>query len=253
MDAITLLKKDHRTVEQLFRRYEQAGDRAYAEKRKIVDRIIEELAQHAAIEEQVFYPAARREADADDMALEAIEEHHIVKWELSELERMDPADERFDAKVRVLIENVRHHVSEEESEFFPKVREEIGRNELGEIGDAMQAARRGAPSHPHPRAPQTAPLNLVAGPVLGMVDLVMDTAKGAVAGVVRAGGDLVGRVRGEPAPQPATNGSSRVRRTADQVREIAKTKQEDLNANDIEAAAKIIAGTARSMGITVEG
>src|SRR6188474_3412853 len=115
MDAITLLRADHKTVEQLFKRFETAGDRAYTEKRQIVDRIIEELSIHAAIEEQVFYPVARETVPTtEDIALESLEEHHIVKWVLSELVDLDPREERFDAKVTVLMENVRHHVDEEE-------------------------------------------------------------------------------------------------------------------------------------------
>src|SRR5689334_19972179 len=105
MNAITLLKADHKTVAELFRRFERAGDDAHKTKRDIVDRIIEELAVHAAIEELVFYPAVRAEVrgvEAD--TLEALEEHHIVKWTLSELDGMDPRDERFVAKVTVLIE-----------------------------------------------------------------------------------------------------------------------------------------------------
>jgi len=76
-------------------------------------------------------------ADTEDIVLESLEEHHIVKWLLSELVDMDPAHERFDAKVTVLIENVRHHVAEEESEFFPKVREQLGRNELADLGATL--------------------------------------------------------------------------------------------------------------------
>src|SRR6478609_6659049 len=149
MDAITLLKNDHRSVEKLFKRFEHAGDNAYAEKRKLVDRIIEELSQHAAIEEQVFYPVARETVPGtEDIALESLEEHHIVKWVLSELDGMDADAERFDAKVTVLIENVRHHVEEEESDFFPKVRNELGRKALGDLGDAMEKAKASAPTHP---------------------------------------------------------------------------------------------------------
>src|SRR6187402_742771 len=100
MDAITLLKDDHKSVERLFKRYEKAGDRAFVEKREIVDRIIEELSRHAAIEEQLFYPVARATVpETEDITLESLEEHHIVKWVLSELETLDPSDERFDAKV----------------------------------------------------------------------------------------------------------------------------------------------------------
>src|SRR5688572_33364724 len=138
MDAITLLRNDHKTVEQLFKRFEKAGDRAYAEKREIVDRIIEELSVHAAVEEQLFYPVTRATVpETEDIALESLEEHHIVKWVLSELDEMDPQDERFEPKVKVLMENVRHHVEEEEDEYFPQVRDELGRNALNDLGDAM--------------------------------------------------------------------------------------------------------------------
>ena len=102
--------------------------------------------------------------DTEDVALESLEEHHVVKWVLSELDGMDPADERFDAKVTVLIENVRHHVEEEESEFFPKVRDELGRNALAELGEALADAKKGRRRHPHPRLPDTAAGNVVAGP-----------------------------------------------------------------------------------------
>ena len=80
-----------------------------------------------------------------------------MKWVLSELDAMGPEDERFDAKVTVLIENVRHHVEEEEEEYFPKVRDELGRNALGDLGDAMAAAKKVAPTHPHPRVARHAP------------------------------------------------------------------------------------------------
>src|SRR3954469_18635442 len=146
MDAISMLKDDHKSVERLFKRFESAGDRAHTQKRDIVDRIIEELAAHAAIEEQVFYPVARATVPkTEDIALESLEEHHIVKWVLSELETMSPEDERFDAKVTVLMENVRHHVEEEEEDYFPKVRDELSRKSLNDLGDALLTAKKVAP------------------------------------------------------------------------------------------------------------
>ena len=138
-----MLRNDHKVVERLFKRFEKAGDRAHVEKRQIVDRIVEELSVHAAIEEQVFYPVARATVPGtEEMALESLEEHHVVKWVLSELADMDPTDERFDAKTTVLIENVRHHVEEEEGEFFPTVRSELGRKALTELGEALVAAKK---------------------------------------------------------------------------------------------------------------
>jgi hypothetical protein len=89
---------------------------------------------------------------------------------LSEIDGMSPEAERFDAKVTVLIENVRHHVQEEETELFPEVRKALGRKKLAEIGDAMEKAKRVAPKRPHPRAPDTPPGNIVASAGAAAVD-----------------------------------------------------------------------------------
>ena len=169
--AIALLKSDHRTVEKLFKSFEKAGDTAYRSKRKIVDDIIRELSMHAAIEEQFLYPRARRELPrAEDDVLEAIEEHHVAKWILSELQSMDPKSERFDAKVTVLIENVRHHVREEEDTLFPELRSGLSRTELLELGTQLSEGKRIAPTRPHPRSPDEPPANLIVGAVAGVVD-----------------------------------------------------------------------------------
>ena len=222
MDAITTLKDDHKAVEALFKRFEKAGDRAYSEKRAIVDRIVEELSKHAAIEEQLFYPVVRATVPkTEDIALESLEEHHIVKWVLSELDEMSPEDERFDAKVTVLIENVRHHVKEEETEFFPMVRDELGRRALGDLGDAMAKARKDAPTHPHPRSPDTPPGNLLVGPAAGIADRIGDTVSGAAQGSVNALNDLIALILGRKRPSVSARGSSAARRTADKVRSAA--------------------------------
>jgi hemerythrin superfamily protein len=148
-DAIVLLKDDHKTVEKLFKQFEKAGENALAEKRKLVDSMIEELTTHTYIEEEIFYPAARAAApETKDHVLESVEEHHVVVWMLSELAKLDPSDETFDAKVTVLTENVRHHVEEEEQEWFPEVRKAMGRKQLQELGERMLAAKSKAPSDP---------------------------------------------------------------------------------------------------------
>ncbi len=152
MDAIVLLKNDHKSVEKLFKQFEKAGDDAYAEKRRIVDEVIAELSVHAHIEEQIFYPDARAEVpETEDHVLESLEEHHIVVWTLSELQKLDPHDEHFDPKVRVLMENVRHHVEEEEQEWFPEVRKALGRKRLQEIGGRLEQLKTTAPRTPDPQ------------------------------------------------------------------------------------------------------
>ncbi|BFV60692.1 hemerythrin domain-containing protein [Kitasatospora sp. CMC57] len=149
MDAIVLLKEDHQTVEKLFKEFEKAGENAHKHKREIADQVIEELTVHTWIEEKIFYPAAREAApDTGDHVLESVEEHHVVLWMLSELTGMDPADERFDAKMTVLMENVRHHVEEEEKDWFPEVRKAMGRNRLVDLGEELAAAKPTAPRDP---------------------------------------------------------------------------------------------------------
>ena len=166
MDAITLLKDDHKTVEKLFKQFEKLGhDGDPAKKRELVDQMIQELAVHAHIEEQYFYPAVREGVpDEEDLVLEGLEEHHIVKWTLSELEGMGPEEERFDAKVTVLMEGVRHHVEEEEGEMFPVVRKAMGRKRLQELGEKLLEAKSSAPTKPQPRAPDTPTRKAKAAP-----------------------------------------------------------------------------------------
>jgi hemerythrin superfamily protein len=182
MDAITLLKDDHDRVEKLFVRFEKASPRAGTVKADIVARIIRELSVHAVIEEQVFYPAVRHEApEASDYVLDSLEEHHIVKWLLSELDGMTPDDERFDSKVRVLIENVRYHVGEEETQLFPEVRTVLGGARLDELGGRLVAAKRRAPTHPHPRLPDSHLSNVIGGTLAGAVDRARDAGKKVMA------------------------------------------------------------------------
>ncbi len=148
-DAIVMLKDDHKVVEKLFKQFERAGDTAYAKKRQIVDQVVKELTTHAYIEESLFYPTARKAApETGEHVLESVEEHHVVAWMLSELMNTDPRDERFDAKMMVLMENVRHHVEEEEQEWFPEVRKAMSRADLKELGAKMEAAKSKAPSDP---------------------------------------------------------------------------------------------------------
>jgi hemerythrin-like domain-containing protein len=193
-DGIALLKEDHRALKKLFKDFFAAGDRANATRRRIADKIIIELSLHSGIEETILYPRARAalpEADRD--LLEALEEHHVVKMTCAELEKMQPTDERFAAKMRVMMENVKHHIGEEESELFPMLRRAFSRSDLIAMGEDMRAARRVVPARPHPNAPDEPPGNvaaaMVAVPVEAAVRSVEDVVlKGrkAVAGVVEA-------------------------------------------------------------------
>jgi hemerythrin superfamily protein len=216
MDAISLLKDDHQTVERLFKRFEKTSDRASVERRRIVDEIIKELSIHAEIEETIFYPAVRQAVPpSEEMVLESLEEHHVVKWVLSELEDMAPDAERFEAKVTVLIENVRHHVEEEESDLFPKVRRALTRTALDNMGEAMARAKTIAPTRPHPRSPDTPPGNIVTGVVAAALDRARDAGQELVEGAAGAARRVAANVAdgGSPDQPPTRRRKAAAKRT----------------------------------------
>jgi iron-sulfur cluster repair protein YtfE (RIC family) len=138
MDPIQLLKKQHREVEALFKKIAKTGS---AEQRRAqLDELASNLKLHMTIEEAIFYPAVQQlpTKKAEEMALEAYEEHAVVKLVLAELPGVDPEDERFDAKMTVLSELIEHHVEEEEDEMF-KTAKTLGTAELTALGDRMAA------------------------------------------------------------------------------------------------------------------
>ena len=137
MKATDLLKKQHKEVKALFKEMEDAeGAR---ERRRLMNEIAAALEGHTVIEEEMFYPAVRgiETQKAEEMVLEAFEEHHVVKLVLAELPNVDPEDERFEAKMTVLSELVEHHADEEEKEMF-KLAQKLGKDELEALGEQME-------------------------------------------------------------------------------------------------------------------
>ncbi len=148
-DAIVMLKDDHKKILATFKDFEQAGENAHARKGKLVDRMIELLTVHTYLENEVMYPRVRELLpEVEDDVLESYEEHHVADVLVTELAAMKPDAERFTAKTTVLIENVRHHIEEEEQEWFPQVRAGLGRKVLQQIGQEMVEARKKAPKRP---------------------------------------------------------------------------------------------------------
>jgi hemerythrin superfamily protein len=148
-DAIVLLKNDHKEIKKLFRQFESAGENATKRKGEIVREVIEALTVHTYIENEVMYPEVRKLLPGlEDDVLESYEEHHVADLLCAELHTMKPEDERFDAKTTVLIENVTHHIDEEEQDWFPKVREGLNRKQLQEIGARMIELKPKAPRSP---------------------------------------------------------------------------------------------------------
>ena len=132
-DAIALLKQDHRTVEQLFEEFAAAEE---SEQGDIAERVCQLLTVHAQIEEEILYPAAKEafaDEEDDDLVNEAEVEHATAKDLIAKIEAMTPDDEPFKATVKVLSEYIKHHVKEEESELFPKLKKtELDLKELGD-------------------------------------------------------------------------------------------------------------------------
>jgi hemerythrin superfamily protein len=144
MKATDLLKKQHRQVEKLFKQCEKTEDAG--ERRELMEQIGSALKLHTKLEEEIFYPAVREmgTSKAEEMVDEAYEEHHVVDLVLAELPKVDPEDERFQAKMTVLSELVEHHVDEEEDEMFPMAEKKLGSERMKELGQQMEQMAGGA-------------------------------------------------------------------------------------------------------------
>jgi len=132
MDAIVMLKDEHKDLEQLFKQLDK-------DDLSVIPAICSALTLHITVEEQVFYPEINKRTDveADDIA-EVLQEHHLLKVLVEEIRELTPEDIEYKAKAKVLTELARHHHEEEETELFPEVREELGRKRLQEIGGKME-------------------------------------------------------------------------------------------------------------------
>jgi hemerythrin superfamily protein len=176
MDATELLIADHREVRSLFGRFARSSREET--RRTLAERIIRALSIHASIEEAKLYPALRDEvANGKDLFTESISEHQQVKVMLAELDdTLDKAHTKpFAAKVGKLKVEVEHHVAEEETEIFPKLRGALSKKRLHELGRELQAAKASAPTRPHPHQP---PATDLTGKVIGALDRARDRVTG---------------------------------------------------------------------------
>lgn len=139
MNAIELLKKDHDKVSHLFGKVKGSDE---SEHPKLFEQIKEELEVHTHIEETVFYPKIKEEKELEDIVLEGIEEHHQAKIFLRELSNLKSDSEKFEPKLKVLIEDVEHHVQEEEGQMFPKVEKVFDATTLEELGRQLEEEKK---------------------------------------------------------------------------------------------------------------
>jgi hemerythrin-like domain-containing protein len=135
MNAFQLLKEDHQKVSGIFQQLESTTERAEKTRN-------EELTIHAKIEESIFYPSIKRAAETREIVLEGFEEHHVVKMLLKELESMPVDTEQWAAKLKVLQENVEHHVEEEEQEMFQKARQVLSEEDINRLGAKMEEMKK---------------------------------------------------------------------------------------------------------------
>ena len=141
MNAVKMLKDDHEKVKGLFRQYEGAGERAHQKKQQLAQEIFTELELHSKLEEEIFYPAAKAKGSKDlkEVVDEGLEEHHVVDTLIQELKAMDlsTSHDQYEAKIKVLIENVEHHIEEEEGELLPEAEKKLGK-EVETLGTEME-------------------------------------------------------------------------------------------------------------------
>lgn len=176
-DVVEVLEHDHREVEDLFDRIERTTDASQL--RELTDQVITELVRHSVAEEQYLYPVAReRIPDGDALVDQEIADHNEAEEALKALEDFDTSDPQFMTTFRQMSTDVRSHVKEEEEDLFPKLRQHATADELRELGEKVQRAKKLAPTRPHPSAPDTPPLNKVLGPGVGLVDRVRDKLTG---------------------------------------------------------------------------
>jgi hypothetical protein len=141
MDAMSLLKEDHRKVKKMLAELESTTERGVKTREELFTRVKRELVVHEAIEEEIFYPALKEHPKTKDIALEAYEEHHVVDTVMAEIEGVAYDDETWGAKFKVMKENLEHHIEEEEGEMFKQARQVFDQDELAQLGESMKARK----------------------------------------------------------------------------------------------------------------
>ncbi|MFI6588525.1 hemerythrin domain-containing protein [Embleya sp. NPDC050493] len=177
-NVIEELTVDHREVDALFARIEilPVGD---SRRREVADELTMELVRHSVAEEMHLYPAVRKHVeDGDSIADKELADHAAVEELLKELEGRPADDGRFDDLVARLRLAVGEHVRDEEGRLFPLLAAACTNEVLDVLGDRVRAAKKTAPTRPHPSAPDTPPADRILAPGLGLVDRARDLLSG---------------------------------------------------------------------------
>jgi hemerythrin-like domain-containing protein len=141
MDAMSLLKEDHRKVKKILAELESTTERGVKTREELFTKVKQELVIHEAIEEEIFYPALKDHPKTKEIALEGYEEHHVVDTVMAEIEGVAYDDEKWGAKFTVMKENLEHHIEEEEGEMFKQAKQVFDQDELTQLGESMKARK----------------------------------------------------------------------------------------------------------------
>src|SRR3954469_14797836 len=142
MDVIRLLKEDHRKVKKMLKDLEATSESEAGKRTDLFAEIQHELKLHELVEEEIVYPAFREKSKLKDIVLEGYEEHHVVDLIMDEISAEPVTDETWAAKVKVMQENVEHHVEEEEEKMFPQARKLFSEEDLEELGSRVAARKQ---------------------------------------------------------------------------------------------------------------
>ena len=180
-DVIEVLEHDHREVEQMFAELESlrgaSTDEAKARRKDLADQVTIELVRHSVAEEVIVYPQVEKKVSAEEVE-HARKEHAEAEETLHRLGKLDPDDPAFDDELATLIEEIRHHIEDEEGEMFAHMREAIDEDELRKLGGRVEAFKKVAPTRPHPNVPNEALPRMAVGPVAALLDRMRDAATG---------------------------------------------------------------------------
>jgi hemerythrin superfamily protein len=179
-DVIEILEKDHREVEQMFAELESlqpaTGDDVLQRRRELVDRVTRELVRHSVAEEVIVYPKVEDKVGEHDIE-HAREEHAEAEETMKRLDGLDPHHPQFEADLTRLMEEIRHHIKEEEETIFARMRATMEAEELSKLGTRVEAFKKVAPTHPHPSVPQQPVVRAAAGSVLALMDRARDVIR----------------------------------------------------------------------------
>jgi hemerythrin superfamily protein len=180
-DVIEILEQDHREVEGMFRELESlrgaSRDEEQTRRKDLTEQVTIELVRHSVAEEVLVYPKVENEVSEEE-AEHAREEHAEAEETLHRLEKLDADDPAFDDELATLMEEIRHHIEDEEGQMFAHMRQVIDEGELQSLGERVEAFKKVAPTRPHPNVPNEALPRAAAGPAASLFDRMRDLASG---------------------------------------------------------------------------